>query len=312
MIRRMILPLSLLLSGPQRAQPLDMRYELIMLFTVDLVVDAGLVRTDEAHIWVRVNSVLNDERFGIVNGDYLRVDRGASIDCGYPWSLGNDRRWRLYLQKEEGKGRWALQERDAASAVPIRNGTTSLYMPAGIELTASEMNRCLIEFRSCYAIVDSSLDFTLNTARSRLDSLASGNPVITRLEAQGRTIDPVRVVPEPVGIKPLALFPTPLLECALIEQRPTTSADEPMETLFAERLPDPTPAIIDGNRVILRALIDTSGNWHQPELVKGSTLERDNAAMKFAEQLPRVKPARRHGKAVPCLFTFPVRFEDHE
>lgn len=293
------------------AQEQGMRYELVMLYTSDLVVDADFVRSDDDHLWVRVNAVIVDAGYGIVKGDHLRIDRAASTDCGYPWTVGQDRRWRFYLQKEEGRGHWALKEHDAVSAIPVRNGRTSLNMPALLELGASELDRCLMEFRTCYGPADRSLAFPVVTSAGRLDSLASHNPVIAQFEAQGRTIDPKRLYPDPVEVAQVELVPpsVPLLACALLEHQPTTLAGASLESLFAERSVDPSPQTLGSNKVLMRALIDASGQWQDPEILKGSTPERDAAAMVVFSQLPTVKPAEIHGIAAPCLFTFPVRFK---
>ncbi len=289
-----------------------MRYELVMLYTADLVVDADYVRSDEVHLWVRVNAVLVDTGYGIVKGDHLRIDRAASTDCGYPWSLGQARRWRFYLQKEEGRGHWALKEHDAMSAIPVRDGRTNLNMPALMELGASELDRWLVEFRTCYGPADRSLNFPVVTTAGRLDSLAAHNPVIAQLEAQGRTIDPARLFPDPVQRMPVEPVPAPLLECALLEQQPTTLGGAPVESLFQERSLDPSPQTVGSGAVILRAMVDASGQWQDLEVLRASTPERDAAALQLASQLPMVRPGESGGSAVPCLFTFPVRFKHPE
>ncbi|HNR56484.1 MAG TPA: energy transducer TonB [Flavobacteriales bacterium] len=310
-VRSLLMALLLFPFG-LRAQELDMRYELVMLYTADLVVDADYVRSDEVHLWVRVNAVLVDTGYGIVKGDHLRIDRAASTDCGYPWSLGQARRWRFYLQKEEGKGHWALQEHDAVSAVPVRDGRTTLNMPALLELGAAELDRWLVEFRTCYGPADQRLSFPVVTTAGRLDSLAAHNPVIAQLEAQGRTIDPVRLYPDPVERVPVVPAPAPVRECAWLEQQPTTLGGAPLESLFQERLVDPSPQALGGGPVILRALIDASGQWQDIEVLRASTPRRDAAALQMGSQLPMVRPGELRGSAVPCLFTFPVRFKHPE
>ncbi|MCB0765015.1 MAG: energy transducer TonB [Flavobacteriales bacterium] len=149
------------------------------------------------------------------------------------------------------------------------------------------------------------------TSAGRLDSLISHNPVIAQLEAQGRTMDPKRLYPDPVDVAQVAPVPppVPLLACALLEQQPTTLTGAPIELLFAQRPVDPSQQTLGNNSVVLRAMIDASGQWQDPEILKGSTPERDAAAMVVFSQLPTVKPAEVRGIAAPCLFTFPVRFK---
>lgn len=306
---RWLLLSTLLFPFGLRAQELGMRYELVMLYTADLVADADFVRSDDDHLWVRVNAVIVDAGYGIVKGDHLRIDRAASTDCGYPWTLGLDRRWRFYLQKEEGRGHWALKEHDAVSAIPVRDGRTSLNMPALVELDALQLDRCLVEFRTCYGPADQTMTFPVVTSAGRLDTLAKRNPVIAQLEAQGRTIDPKLLFPEPIEPRPIMRFPPPLLECSLLEYQPSTLAGGSLASLFEQRLTDPSPWIVGSNSVVMRALIDVSGQWQDPEILKGSTPERDAAAMVVFSQLPTVKPAEIRGMAAPCLFTFPVRFK---
>jgi hypothetical protein len=86
--------------------------ELQLLYHADLAIDARYVREDDAHFWVQVNTVLRDTGFGIKTGDAIRVDKAAAYDCGYPLNIGEIRRWRLYLQKEEGKGAMGALEAD--------------------------------------------------------------------------------------------------------------------------------------------------------------------------------------------------------
>ena len=66
--RRSLLVLFLLPLHAQASDPLSWT-ELEVLYHSDLAIDAQLVRQDEAHFWVRVNTVLRDQGYGILAGD---------------------------------------------------------------------------------------------------------------------------------------------------------------------------------------------------------------------------------------------------
>ena len=63
-----------LLPGPILANDPLSWTELQLLFHADLAIDARYVREDDAHFWVRVNTVLRDTGFDIKTGDAIRVD----------------------------------------------------------------------------------------------------------------------------------------------------------------------------------------------------------------------------------------------
>ena len=129
MLTRLVLLIGFLLPGMALANdPLDWS-ELQLLYASDLAIDARFVRQDDAHLWVRVETVLRDKGHGIVPGDHIRVDKGASTDCGYDWNIGELRRWRRYLQKEAVKWHWSLSRRSTGSAIHFIQDRAILHMP---------------------------------------------------------------------------------------------------------------------------------------------------------------------------------------
>ncbi|MCC7501013.1 MAG: energy transducer TonB [Flavobacteriales bacterium] len=282
--------------------------ELQLLYHADLAIDARYVREDDAHFWVRVNAVLRDTGFGIKAGDAIRVDKAAAYDCGYPLNIGEIRRWRLYLQKEEGKGQWALLERMAGSAVHLIRERAILHMPTRVELPIAEFDRCMIEFQTCYDMVDSTDAFIARCPQARIDSLAANNAILAQFEKQGRTVTAAHLfeAPEIPVVEPP---PAPMRECAWLDQRPrklgaSGDANDPPIQLSVV---DPTPHALEP-RTVLRVVVDVDGRLRDATILRASTPERDTAALRALSALPALEPGRTNGVPTACFEVFPVRF----
>lgn len=310
MSQRLLLLLALLVTSMARAKdPLD-RSELQLLYAADLAIDARYVREDEGHLWVRVVTVLRDKGFGIGPGDHIRVDKAASYDCGYPWNTGGLRRWRMYLQKEEGQGHWALSRRNAGSAIHFIQGQAIMHMPTWVELPIAEFDRCLIEFQTCYTSADSGNTFTALCDQARIDSLAAHNAILAQFEKQGRTVTAEHLYADPVP-PPTAPPPPPTRECIWLEQRPrlVTDSAETKSTPIAFNLPDPTPGAPNSGTVIMRVLVDAEGRMQHATIVHGSTPERETQALRAFAAAGRVEPGRMNGVPTACYEVIPFRFK---
>lgn len=306
---RFLFLLAVLQSSLARANdPLDWS-ELQLLYAADLAIDARFVRQDESHVWVKVAVVLRDRGFGIRAGDAIRVDKAASYDCGYPWNIGEERRWRMYLQKEEGQGHWALSRHSGGSAIHFIHDRAIMHMPAWVELPIAEFDRCMIEFQTCYASSDSGNTFTARCAQARIDSLAANNAILAQFEKQGRTVSAELLYPDPVPAAPEPASANPIRECAWLEQPPRKpgeqgDADAPPIVLSVV---DPTPdAMVQ--RTVMRVLVDTDGRIRDATILRASTPQRDAAALRAIGDLPALKPGRSKGVPTACYEVFPVVF----
>lgn len=319
MLLRLLLLLALLLPTLARANdPLDWS-ELELLYAADLAIDARYVRQDDEHLWVRVITVLRDRGHGIKAGDHIRVDRAASYDCGYDWNIGDQRRWRLYLQKEEGKGHWALSRHSAGSAIHFIRGQAIMHMPARVEMPIAEFDRCMIEFQTCYTSADSGNTFSILCDQARIDSLAAHNAILAQFEEQGRTVtaaalfpaDPTIAPPVPASPDPA---PTPIRECAWLEQppRPLTDGSDGNDASLRFVLPDPTPDALGPGNVIIRVLVDTEGLMRDATILRGSTPQRQTEALRALAAAPRLQPGRDRGVPTACYETLPIRFKPVE
>lgn len=311
MIQRLLLLLAVLPATLARANdPLD-RSELQLLYAADLAIDARFVRQDAQHLWVRVVAVLRDRGHGIEAGDHIRVDKAASSDCGYDWNIGEQRRWRLYLQKEEGQGHWALSLHSAGSAIPFIRDRAVMHLPAWVELPSAEFDRCMIEFQTCYASADSGNTFTARCDQARIDSLAARNAILAQFEKQGRTVTAAHLFAEPVSPVAEPLPPPPIRECALLEQppRPLTDGTDGNEASMRFTLPDPTPDALGAANVIVRVLVDTEGLMRDATILRGSTPQRVTEALRALAAAPRLEPGRDRGVPTACYETIPFRFK---
>lgn len=313
MFLRILLLLALLQVSKARANdPLD-RSELQLLYASDLAIDARYVREDDAHLWVKVVAVLRDKGHGIVAGDHIRVDKAASSDCGYPWNIGDLRRWRMYLQKEEGKGHWALSRHNAGSAIHFIHGQAIMHMPAWVEMPIAEFDRCLIEFQTCYTSADSGNTFTALCDQARIDSLAADNAILAQFEKQGRTVTAEHLYADPVQ-PPAEPQPPSIRECIWLEQRPrlVTDSVETGPTHIAFDLPDPTPGALNSGTVIMRVLVDAEGRMQRATIVHGSTQARETQALRAIAATGRVEPGRDQGVPTACYEVIPFRFKQPE
>lgn len=281
--------------------------ELQLLYHSDLAIDAQLVRQDGAHVWVRVNEVLRDTGFGIRAGDAIRVDKAAAYDCGYPLNLVDARRLRLYLQKEVGKGEWALLKRMAGSAVHFIRDRAYMNMPATVELPIAEFDRCMIEFQTCYVMVGESDDFIARCPQARIDSLAKHNAIITQFEKQGRTVTAAHLFAEPEMPAVDPPPPAPIRECVWLEQPPRILADQGDDPSSMLSVVDPTPDAL-GQRTVVRVLIDVDGRIRDGIILRASNPQRDSVALRAIAAMPLMEPGRNKGVPTACYEVFPIRF----
>ncbi len=297
-----------LLPGPILANDPLSWTELQLLFHADLAIDARYVREDDAHFWVRVNTVLRDTGFDIKTGDAIRVDKAAVYDCGYPLNIGETKRWRLYLQKEEGKGQWALLERMAGSAVHFLHERAIIHMPAQVELPILEFDRCMIEFQTCYDLVDSTDSFIARCPQPRIDSLAAHNAILAQFEKQGRTVTAAHLF-EPPEVPVMGPPPTPMRECVWLDERPR-NLGTPVEAnapTIQLSVVDPTPNALEPPTVV-RVVVDVDGQLRDATILRASTPQRDTAALRAISALPALDPGRTKGVPTTCFEVFPIRF----
>lgn len=292
--------------------PLDWS-ELQLLYAADLAIDARFVRQDDAHVWVKVAVVLRDRGFGIRAGDAIRVDKAASYDCGYPWNIGDQRRWRLYLQKEEGQGHWALSRHSGGSAIHFIHDRAIMHMPAWVELPIAEFDRCMIEFQTCYASSDSGNTFTARCAQARIDSLAAHNAILAQFEKQGRTVGGEHLFAEPV---------------LAVEQVPEQGAEQEPPLSFVEEMPvfpggDVAmigflqrtvryPLVDRENgvqgRVYVGFVVEEDGSLSDVGVVRGVTPGMDKEAVRAITAMPPWTPGRIRGKPVRVRMVVPITF----
>jgi TonB family protein len=314
---RLLLLLALGQATLARANdPLDWS-ELQLLYAADLAIDARFVRQDDAHVWVKVAVVLRDRDFGIRAGDVVRVDKAASYDCGYSWNIGEQRRWRMYLQKEEGKAHWALSRHNAGSAIHFIHDRAIMHMPAWVELPIAEFDRCMLEFQTCYASADSGNTFTPRCTQARIDSLAANNAILAQFEKQGRTVtaaslfpvDPIFAEPVPAATHPDP--PPPIRECVWLEQQPRSlsAGTDTNGPSIQFTLSDPTPGVLGAGNVIVRVLIDTDGSLRDATILRGSTPQRETEALRALAAAPRLEPGRDNGVPTACYEVIPFRFK---
>jgi protein TonB len=62
-------------------------------------------------------------------------------------------------------------------------------------------------------------------------------------------------------------------------------------------------------RVILKFAVNTDGSVDRVEVIKGVDNSLDNEAIRVVKTLPRFKPGKQNGVAVPVWFTIPVVFQ---
>jgi len=303
MLTRLVLLIGFLMPGMALANDLLDWSELQLLYASDLAIDARFVRQDDAHLWVRVEAVLRDKSHGIVPGDHIRVDKGASTDCGYDWNIGELRRWRLYLQKEAGKGHWALSRRSTGSAIHFIHDRAILHMPTWVELPIAEFDRCMIEFQTCYTSADSGNTFTASCDQARIDSLAAHNAILAQFERQGRTVTAAHLfaAPEIPVVEPP---PAPIRECVWLDQAPRMHGDDPS---IVVSVLDPTPHALDP-RTVVRVLIDVDGRIRDATILRASNPQRDAEALRAVGALPVLEPGRSKGVPTACYQVFPIRF----
>lgn len=303
MLPRLVLLIAFLVPCIALANdPLDWS-ELQRLYACDLAIDARYVREDEAHLWVKVVVVLRDRGYSIVPGDHIRVDKGASTDCGYDWHIGELRRWRLYLQKEEGKGHWALLRHSTGSAIQFIHDRAIMHMPKWVELPIVEFDRCMIEFQTCYTSTDSGNTFTASCDKAHIDSLAANNPILAQFERQGRTVTEAHLFAAP-EIPVVEQPPAPIRDCVWLDQAPRIHGND--QSIVVSVL-DPTPLALDP-RPAVRVLIDVDGRIRDATIVRASNPQRDAEALRAVDALPVLEPGRSKGVPTACYEVFPIRF----
>ncbi len=290
--------------------------ELVMLHEADLAIDAALVRHDEAHFWVKVGTVLRDTGFGIKAGDVIRVKNGYSHSCGFPWLVDGHRRWRLYLQKDEGKGNWSLKDRNADCAIGIHDGQTTIFMPRDINLPVDEFDRCLLEFQTCYAMDDTGWTFHTTATEARIAELAATNAIIAEFEQVGRTVRPRYLFEEPpIEEPPMPRPPAEPMaewECPLLEEPPSFAnggGPEAFDAFRKDRVRDPVPEDDVHGNVFVRILIDAEGNTTEPSILRGLGPEYDGEVMRLVGEFPQWRPGKHRGIATACYMNLPFRFE---
>jgi hypothetical protein len=186
-----------------------------------------------------------------------------------------------------------------------------MNMPAPVELSIAEFDRCMIEFQTCYDMVGDTDDFIARCPQARIDSLAAHNPILAQFERQGRTVTAAHLFAgsETPSVEP----PTSTIrECVRLDERPRMKG----ESLGADGSPlsvsvvDPTPGAPGPREVVLNVLVDTDGRVHDATILRGSNAQRDTEAFRTISKLPLMEPGRSKGVATACYEEFPVRFID--
>jgi hypothetical protein len=183
-----------------------------------------------------------------------------------------------------------------------------MHMPAWVELPIAEFDRCMIEFRTCYDMVDSTDAFIARCPQTRIDSLAAHNAILAQFERQGRTVTAAHLFapPEIPVVEPPSL---PIRECVWLDQRPRKNgaADDADDAPIQLSVVDPTPNALDP-RTVVRVLVDVDGRIRDATIVRASTPQRDAAALHAIDALPVLEPGRNKGVPTACYEVFPIRF----
>ena len=284
--------------------------ELVMLYEADLAIDADLVRYDDDHFWVRVGTVLRDTAYGIGKGDHIRVKRASAHACGFEWRPEAYGRYRLYLQKDQGKGNWSLKDGNADCAIGIGTATTTLFMPKDIVLPVSDFNRCLLEFQTCYAMNDTGWTFHTVADEVYIHDLARNNPIITEFERVGRTVRTQYLFEEP-PYPATSVVPEAIGACSILEVPPSfgMGGGPQAYTSFVDenRNYPETGDLLEGV-VYMRVLITVDGRTEAPEILRGMGKEFDKEALRLVGEFPNWSPGMRNGVAKACYEDLPIRF----
>ena len=62
-------------------------------------------------------------------------------------------------------------------------------------------------------------------------------------------------------------------------------------------------------KIFVQFVIDKSGNITKSTIVRGEDKHLKKEAMRLVNSIPKLKPAKQRGKAVPCSFTVPINFK---
>lgn len=123
----------------------------------------------------------------------------------------------------------------------------------------------------------------------------------------GNVNDSLTVVynPDPV----ITVEPDPVIT---VEEMPTfPGGEEALLRFIAESIKYPQEAVDNGiqGRVTLRFVVSSDGSVKRVEVLRGVHLVLDEEAIRVVSSLPKWKPGKQNGKAVPVWFFVPVNFK---
>jgi len=150
------------------------------------------------------------------------------------------------------------------------------------------------------------------------------SPVVTddttEITAYIPTTDELSNISTDGNVNDIVIYEEPTEPVVPIDDTPRIFVDEMPEfpggniellRFIGENLEYPAEAS-DNNiqgRVILKFAVNTDGSVDRVEIIKGVDNSLDNEAMRVVKTLPRFKPGKQNGVAVPVWFTLPVIFQ---
>jgi protein TonB len=143
----------------------------------------------------------------------------------------------------------------------------------------------------------------------KLDSNDVGMAVAGSLDSTAnRPVDAIIVLddnPDPV----IPVEPAPAIR---VEEMPAfPGGDEALLKYIAEKIIYPEEAAANGiqGRVTLRFVVASDGSVKQVEILRGVHPDLDKEAIRVISLLPKWKPGKQNGIAVPVFFSVPVNFK---